>query len=123
MEEPYADNLAILRAALTTRELPPEVIRWALEVATDAMSNGERTAQRNRYLRAAADMMSGSVEAKASRIREEAMRLTRAWPLRRHEAGDLTTPRGCILTALQLDSAAPLSVAQLRRIITARLPR
>src|SRR5688500_4876906 len=103
----YGDNLARLREALATGRLPQDVGVWVLDVATCAMPKSERAEQRNRYLRAAAALLAGSVEAKARRLRIEALDLTRGWHRHGLEPPDLSSARGLVQAALQVDLDTP----------------
>jgi hypothetical protein len=116
-----AENLIRLHIAVASgKPLDPSLGSWALKLIRESMSKSDRAAQRNRYLCAAADMMTGHIEAKAREIRTEAMVLQRVWTRRRDELPNIRTAIGCVHAAMQIDPDMPTSVIQLRRIITNR---
>ena len=120
MSEPlFTDQVARLRVCVSTGQLPSDLGRWTLAVLTDLLPDAERIAMRNHHLRAAADLVSGSIEAKARRVSQEALVLKRRLCLHGLSEPQLSTVRGCVLAALQIDRHTPMSVRQIRRILSA----
>ena len=105
-----ADQLARFRVALETGNLPSDVGRWALQRLVGGLAAAERHRARNRYLRAAGELVEGSERARARRLVSEMAALSRR----------TTTPdplRRLLAAALEVDPECPRSVAQIRRIL------
>lgn len=115
--ETAAEFLARLRVAAVTGRLPEDVGRWAVDVCQEHLPATARRAARDRCLRTAANLLSGSLWAKACRLKAEIL-IAHGWQTRRarvrpHEA----TVASHVAQALQLDPATPASVRQLLRIL------
>jgi hypothetical protein len=105
----YAEQLARLRAALDTGQLPADLGRWLLEQLVERAGADERIEARNERIRAAAALLSGSTWARAARIRAELAALSR-----RH--GELDPVRALLAEAVAL-APCPSSTRQILRIL------
>lgn len=114
-DESNAALLARLRVATITGRLPAEVGRWALDVIEEHLPALELTAARNRHLRAAADLVSGTAWAKASRLRAEII-ATRSRNGSREPAPG--TVEHHVHEAVRIDPETPTSLRHLLRVVT-----
>ncbi len=109
-----AEYVARLRVAATTGTIAPEVARWAAETIEEVGAAAERVAARNRLLREAASLVSGSTWAKARRLEREVKALAAHPALRERALDDGVRD----LVAEALDAApAPQTARHLYRII------
>ena len=106
--------LARLRVATITGRLPADVGRWALDLIEEHLPALERTAARNRHLRAAADLATGTSWAKASRLRAELI-ATRS--RNGHEPAPGTIEHH-VREAVRIDPDTPSSTRHLLRVVT-----
>jgi hypothetical protein len=115
--ETAAAFLARLRVATVTGRLPEDVGRWAVDAIAEHLPGPARRMARDRCLRTAAALLSGSVWAKACRLKAEIL-IARGYQSRRARlrVQQSTVPHH-VTQALAIDPATPASVRQLLRIL------
>lgn len=111
----HAEQLARLRTAVATGNLPRDLGLWALDLLGELEPAAERIERRNALLRAAAARLSGSRWAKARRLEAEIAGAS-SRPLRTRSAG-ADGVRDLVVEALRADPALPRSHRHLRRIL------
>jgi hypothetical protein len=116
--ETAAEFLARLRVATVTGKLPEDVGRWAVETLTEMLPATARRMARDRHLRTACAMLSGSPWSKARRLEQEirAVRGQRA-PRARVRPQEATVAFH-VRQALALDPETPVSMRHLLRVVT-----
>lgn len=67
----YVEQLARVRAAVDTGRLPPDLGQWVLKQLVERSGAVDRIELRDRLIRAAAALLSGSTRARALRLRAE----------------------------------------------------
>ena len=117
-DETAADLLARLRVAVDTGRLPRDVGEWAVEVCQEHLPATQRRMVRDRLLRQAANLVTGSSWAKARYLQKA---ILEARGLRSHHARFL--PRAVsvgyfVERALRVDPETPASVRQVLRIVS-----
>jgi hypothetical protein len=120
-DETAADFLARLRVASVTGRLPADVGAWAVQVAAEHLPDTARRMARNRYLRAGANMISGTTWAKARRLEQEIL-VVRGLRARRGTRGRWrpreVTVGYYVRAALAIDPSTPASVRQILNILS-----
>lgn len=116
-DETAAAFLARLRVAGETGRLPPDVAAWAIQVCTEHLPATARRMARDRHLRAAALLVSGTTWAKARRLEQEILALRGRRP-HRPARGIGATVTARVRQALVIDPETPSSMRHLLRIVT-----
>ena len=109
---PFADQLARLRVAIATGNLPADLGAWAIAELAARADGAERRGLRDQLLADAAHALlpDGSTWARAGALQAELAAVDR-------RAGDLGDARRLIAAALELDPGTPRSVRQLFAIL------
>lgn len=116
VDESAVDFLARLKVAVETGRLPRDVGAWVLGVVEDNLPATSRRMVRDRHLRAAANLVSGTAWAKARRLEQEILSLRGRRPHRPSRGiGARVTMH--VRAAIQIDPETPTSVRQLLRIV------
>lgn len=116
--ETAAAFLARLRVATETGRLPRDVGQWAVEALTEALPATARRMARDRALRAAANMLSGSPWARARRLEREILAARGLRPRRARVQPREATVAYHVAQALAIDPGAPTSMRHLLRVVT-----
>lgn len=111
----FRRQLARLRVAATTGRLPGDLGAWAVEELEELEPVAERVDERNRLLRMAADLVTGTTWSKARRLEAELER--QAGGRLRTRSADLDGVGDLVARALDVDPGLQLSHRQLRRIL------
>jgi hypothetical protein len=112
----HLPQLARLRAAVATGQLPRDLGVWVLDLVEELEPVAERVERRNRLLRAAAGRLSGSRWARAGRLEAEVEALDGPrLSMRAVEADDGV--RELVARALEADPGMPRSRRQLFRLL------
>lgn len=108
----FADQLARLRVAVATGNLPADVGEWAIAQLAARADGTERRELRDRLLAAAAHALlpNGSTWARACALQAEIVSLHR-------RAGEMAIARQLVGEALDVDPATPRSARQLYTIL------
>jgi hypothetical protein len=116
--ETASEFLSRLKVATVTGNLPEDVGRWAVEIITDTLPATARRMARDRHLRTACNMLSGSPWSKARRLEQEirAVRGERA-PRARVRSREATVAWH-VRQALAIDPETPVSMRHLLRVVT-----
>jgi hypothetical protein len=109
--------LSRLTVAVATGKLPADVGRWAVDVCREHLPSIERRMARDRLLRQASYLLSGSAWAKAGRLKREILTARGVRPAYARIRPQETGVRYFVQRALALDPATPASTRQLFRII------
>jgi hypothetical protein len=115
--ETATEFLSRLKVATVTGKLPEDVGRWAVETITEMLPATARRMARDRHLRTAVNMLSGSPWSKARRLEQEiraarGLRAGRA-RVRPQEA----TVAFHVRQALAIDPETPASLRHLLRVV------
>jgi len=115
--ETAAAFIARLNVAAVTGKLPEDVGRWAVQVCTEHLPAIARRLARDRHLRLAANLLSGSAWAKARRLEREIQiaRGRRAHPVRVRMRS--ATVAYHVRQALAIDPATPASTRHILRVL------
>jgi hypothetical protein len=116
--ETAAEFLARLKVAVVTGTLPEDVGRWAVEAITETLPATARRMARDRHLRTAVSLLTGSAWSKARRLEQEirAVRGQRA-PRARVRPQEATVSWH-VRQALAIDPETPASMRHLLRVVT-----
>ena len=109
---PFADQLARLRVAVATGNLPADLGAWVVAELAARADAAERRELRDRLLAEAARELvpDGSTWARAGALQAELAAIDR-------RSGELDTARQLVAAALEVDPATPRSVRQLFAIL------
>ena len=113
----HLDQLARLRTAVATGQLPRDLGVWVLDLVEELEPAAERLERRNELLRAAAGRMSGSRWAKAGRLERELQELVAGPRLLARSAGPAVEVRELVAKALEICGETPRSRRQLFRLL------
>ena len=117
-EESAAAFLIRLQVASETGRLPVDVGRWAVAQLTDRLPQIARQNARNRHLRVAANLISGTTWAKARRLEQEVLAARGRRPRRARVRPREATVAYHVRQALALDPDTPASLRHLLRVVT-----
>lgn len=112
--------LARVRVARVSGTMTPELAEELLAELSERASASERQRERNRLLRDAAALVSGSLHAKARRLESE-VRAARVG--RRSPGDDVDGVRPLVWDAFRVDPSMPAGWRQMLRIIRPNLSR
>lgn len=118
LDESAVDFLARLRVAVETGRLPPDVGRWAVEAIEEHLPATARRMARDRYLRTAAAMLSGSAWSKARRLEREILAARGLRPRQPRSRPREATVAYHIRQAVLIDPDTPTSMRHLLRVVT-----